>query len=176
MSYTPYKLVLLSSKSASSSASIAFTSTISSFYSSYFVRIRSVVPATNDKKLQMLWSTNNGSTYIGSGYQWGFRYAYAGSTGGRVGNASDSTIVINDFIDNGSGANANFDIQLFNMNQASKWPTCLTKGTVLNGGLLLSQNGFGGLASSNQINAIKLQMSAGNITSGNFYFYGVVEP
>jgi hypothetical protein len=34
----------------------------------------------------------------------------------------------------------------------------------------------GGNTGTAAINAIKLAMSAGNITSGSFYLYGVVEP
>lgn len=176
MSYTPSKMVLLSSQTASNSASISFTSLITSSYQTYFVTFRSILPASGSPQLYMLASTNNGSSYLNSGYQWCFNFTLP-SGEGRVASAADSQWVIDDLI--GSTANSSFngDLWLFNFNQASLFPTYMGNFQIWDGSsVFVTIRTGGGFGASNQINAVQFKMSSGNIASGTISLYGVVEP
>lgn len=61
-------LKLLNTQTASTSASLTFTSTyITSAYTSYLITFNNIIGATGGG-LQMSFSTNNGSSYLNSGY------------------------------------------------------------------------------------------------------------
>ncbi len=55
--------ILLESKTASSSATLDFTASITSSYDEYIVEFVSIAPATNAAELRMQVSTNGGSTW-----------------------------------------------------------------------------------------------------------------
>ena len=57
-------MVLLSTQTASASASISFTSLINSTYSKYIIEIYNLVTASDTVNLLMTASINNGSTYL----------------------------------------------------------------------------------------------------------------
>jgi hypothetical protein len=64
--------IFLNTQTASSSASLSFTSTyITSTYTRYVMIFSNISNASGTTVLNMDWSTNNGSTYLGSAYQSG---------------------------------------------------------------------------------------------------------
>ncbi len=175
MSFTPYQTVLLGSQTASNSASISFTSLITSAYSSYIVTIRSMLPQTDNKKLYLTASTDNGSTYISTTYGWGFTYTSSDAGNGSVWSNSDAQWVIDDFIGNAANSSFNCDIQLFNLAQASLFPSLTWDQIRLASDAYYRILGTGGFTSSKNINALKFAMDSGNIVSGTFSLYGVIE-
>lgn len=82
-------LVLIQSQVANNSASITFTTGITSTYSNYLLLMSNFKPATNNTIVQLTISTNGGSTYIATGYLSGIiGWAYNSST---IGNANTTT-------------------------------------------------------------------------------------
>lgn len=134
-------------------------------------------PQTNNTQLKMLFSINNGSTYLNANYMWTQGYSTASVTGTN-GSNSDTTFQIQDALNNTAILAPNFNFQFFNLNSASNVPYYISEGsTVDSSGSVLSRLwGSGAFSSVQQTNAIRFQMSSGNIVSGNFYMYGVVEP
>lgn len=61
-------LVLLSSQTVASVSTLSFTSLISSIYKSYFVSYYNFRPQTDNGTLRVQYSTDNGSTWIVTGY------------------------------------------------------------------------------------------------------------
>ena len=76
---------LLSTQTASSSASINFdSSVITTDYESYYVIINGLIPATNQTTLRFRFSTDNGSSYLSQNYA-------ARSSGGKAHTGADSS-------------------------------------------------------------------------------------
>src|SRR3569833_11598 len=89
-------LVLLEQHTASASASLVFTTCISSTYDEYQIQIVNLVPATNAVALYLAFSTDGGSTYdtTSGHYTWAQNYAIASSTGGNSGTTTGPGFVI----------------------------------------------------------------------------------
>jgi hypothetical protein len=64
-------LVFLQSQTASNSSSINFTSIISATYTTYLLVVSNCIPAVNLDEIDIQVSTNNGSTYLSTGYNTG---------------------------------------------------------------------------------------------------------
>lgn len=170
-----YRRVSLSKQTASNSSLIAFTSFVNAAYTSYFIRITNMLPVTDNTILQMFFSTDNGATYLAANYKWTQGFNTTVPNAGANGSSSASQFQIQNAIDN--AVPSNFLITLFNINHASIPPFYLSEGVIIdNGGTNLSAlRGGGGFSTANQVNAIKFQMSSGNISSGTFTLYGVIE-
>ena len=179
MSYTPKQLVLLSSQSASASSNISFTSIITSKYTSYLIKLRGVTFSANCS-LNIELSTNNGSSWLGSNYT--NQYTSAGLSG------ISTTSTVGDSFISGPGqydsalANNNLvmDVNLYNFGSASLL-NYVEYSSIFNfsaspGDCPIFWFQTQAYNSALSINAIRFVPDAGNITSGTFSFYGVVEP
>lgn len=160
------KLVLVSSQSASSSASIIFTGLTA--YTSYLLIIDNCQPATNTAFLQLEVSQNNGSSYLNSGYAAGVNYNAYNST--TMTNANSTALMrLTGPMSNAAIMGGTFNLHNLNIGNgmcldgAASWNDT-TLGTIAFGRC--------GGQSSTGINAVRLLMSSGNITSGNFKLYG----
>lgn len=176
MSYLPKQMVLLSSQTASTSAAISFTSAISSAYTTYVLKIKNMVPVTDNVAIHLLFSTDNGSTYLNSNYSWAYSTAYVSGLFGS-GSASDSKILLGDSLSNVSTKPCNGEVTLYNLN-TSNTPSCMSRLVYYNSpnpGIAEYFDG-GYNSTTTPVNAIRILVSSGNIASGNFYLYGVVEP
>lgn len=173
--FLPYKTALLATSTASSSASIDFTSKINSNYSTYLVRLRNVIPATNAVNLLLTFSTDNGSTFLSTNYKFGRLEAYANAENFVGGNAQASIILAANIRSTSQIINA--DIILFDLNSSTISPrvygiTSFWRSDVANFG---TNFGGGMNTTTTPVNAIRFAFSAGNITSGTFTLYGVNE-
>ncbi len=79
---------LVEQHTASSSASLDFTTCFSSAFDSYVFDLVNLLPATNGTLVQIRVSLDGGATYIATGepYQWGYGYS-----NGSTGNGADAT-------------------------------------------------------------------------------------
>jgi len=173
-------LVLLEHHTASTSASLDFTTFYSSTYDDYLVEIVNLLPATDQVTPIMLASTNGGSTWLG-----GTTYAYRelrytsstvtiasdgaaslpldGYAAGLVGNTA-----------NQGGLDARIAIRGLGSTTAYKKATVEAAFFDYAGGWAWM---VGSLAvkTTTAINALQLKMSSGNITSGDVRIYGFVK-
>lgn len=177
--YTPSTLVLLSSQTASSSASIVFTSKISTSYTSYLLTLRDIVVATNNNALLLTMSTDNGSTYLAStGYKYEIRVIKSANTAANINSTGTSSCQISPSLSSTTAKSYNADLQFFAMDQATFSPRF--------GGWGINQDDtssdfftsqiIGMNTTTTAVNAIKIISASGNITSGTFNLYGVLEP
>lgn len=162
-----FPLTLLNTQTASSSASLTFTSTyITSTYSSYFIKF-TLLTSSGSAQLQMTFSTDNGSSYLNSNY-------LAGATANTY-NATSWT--------------ANSSTTLCPLSSTSTWlgycgyilidiPT--SAAVIYSGKAMGWVSGSGSnfaLTGTNTgtttVNNIKFAYSSGNITSGSISLYGV---
>lgn len=162
---------LVSSATASSSASIEFTGLTSS-YTRYILQCYYLIPATDNVNLLLTVSTNNGSSYVATGYYYGNHTAT--SAGGTSSGADNTTSFV---IGNG----------LSNVSTEPFWGSCelnnvgVAQSMAINGtasSIDANSKGriyvHGGYVTSNSVNAIKVAMSSGNIASGTFKLYGLM--
>lgn len=163
-------IVLLSTQTASNSASISFTSLITSTYKNYFFMCRNVTPVTNNASLNLNWSTNNGTSYISTGYLSGCAFGgYNVTFNGNVN--STTTAIINVSMPNTASAGCNSTLWLMNL-QAGGYPSLYGHWTQTTGPVGLSNSVY---TTSTSVNAFQITCSTGNISTGTFSLYGIAE-
>lgn len=164
--------VLLQTQTASSSANINFTA-ISGTYTTYIVICSGVIPSTTGVQFQMLFSTNGGSSYLSTGYNAGIAI-YTTSTGPTF-TSSTTFYPLSGASDVTTGFPVSGQIFLYGLGIST---VPMATGTISianatpstgdkNGSLLC------GYGSAITVNALRFQMSSGNITSGTFSLYGL---
>ncbi len=171
--YSPFTQVLLDTQTASSSASLSFTSKITSAYSLYLVQFSNIIPATDATVLTLLFSTDNGSTYLSANYKWSYTILTSGGGNSLSNNNSDSSLSFGGDVSNSSSRGVNGYMNLY----------CLNTTNIANYSGIIGHYASGGTANQNiftgantgttAITAIKFQMSSGNIASGKIYLYGI---
>lgn len=173
---SPVGLVCLAVASASSSATIDFTSVIDSTYDEYVWEFINVVPASNSD-LWLRTSTDNGSSFAASAGN----YGYAGvktSTGTSPANHTSSSATqillapagvsttaahggisgtVRLFAPSGTASNKQVTFQIGMYDGTDQW----------------TLSGSGQRLATAAVNAVRFMMSTGNITSGLFKLYGV---
>jgi len=172
----PQRLCLLSSQSASSSSSIVFTQ-ISSNFTTYYLKIRKLLPATDNTALYIQFSTDGGATYITTAtYNWTTQGidTSGGNKSDRSISSTESMICNN--MSNTSTQPLYADIVLYNLNQSVVRPRWMAR-SMDTSSITLGQATYscGINTTTTAITAFKVYCSSGNIASGQFYFYGCNE-
>ena len=138
-----------------------------------FVKIRSLVPATNATFLSLTFSTNNGSTYLSSNYLWSNFFYTSNANGSSIFDASDTNISLTNATLSSTANGLNAEIYLFGFAQ-SVVATLMGKGSMIDSGGFAHGMEIGGMNSgTTAVNAIKFAMSSGNIASGTISLYGM---
>ncbi len=176
-------LVLVEQHTASSSASLNFTSCFTSAYDDYLIRITGLVPATNSAIPYLRVSTNGGSSYdSGANYDWSNTTIAVGTaTSGANGAANASAFKL--FTDSGSanGVSSSYPMDL---DLSIRNPLGSTYRKNLQGignavyAVGPSSYGFGFYAiytPTTAVNAFQILYSTGNIASGIVRVYGLTK-
>jgi hypothetical protein len=174
-------ITFISSQTASNSASISFTTGITSTYKAYKFVFVNINPATDDGKFEFNMSTDSGSNYNVTKTTTLFRaeHSEAGTGAGvsiRDGNdLAQSTAFQTLAIDIGNGADESSSGSLLLFNPSS---TTYVKHFIATMQLYQYNNisirdtsaGYGNTTSA--VNAIRFQMASGNF-DGTIYLYGI---
>lgn len=174
--------IQLESHTASSSATLNFTTCLSGTYPTYKFQFQNVVSATANVNLALRVSTNGGSTYDSTtaynagDHQIGFS-SLAGD-GAQFNEAVTSLpIGVTGVLTNaGAGVGVDGWMDLFNVNSTSVWKQFLWQVYVGNGNAhtgVYTAVGGGIWGSTSAVNAVQFFFSSGNITSGTIVCYGV---
>ena len=166
-------VVFISSTTISSStASVAFTGLSNSTYSYYILEFSNLY-LTSDDTLTIRLSSDNGSTYLTTGYNGILIYAGAGVGQYSISNGSPNTIAGYAQAVGTAAANtcAGF-IELHNVGVEGGIFTYRT-GNKSSANYAGYQAGSGGLYGNATYNAFRLQATSANISAGKFYLYGV---
>lgn len=168
--------VLISTGTASSSASIDFTG-LSTTYSAYKIIYNNVYPGTTGTQLTMLFSTDNGSSFITSNYQYTGMAQATGAYAATASTNSSSILLSNSVafftVTNTVGSG---EITLFNPagSQATKLISHTGCSYVGSSPVPATYTTMGMYVTASAVNAIRLQMSSGNIGTGTFKLYGIL--
>jgi hypothetical protein len=167
-------LTLLSTVTASASATVDIETTFSSTYDAYLIVASGVISATDgtsfDCRLKL------GGTYATSSYSHHSSITSAGSTAYSA-SASDTAatkILITDSIGNASDDSLNFTMTITNPSSTTKKKVVYWIGGSQHAGTSLKR--LTGAGSGNAITAltgVRFLAGSGNITSGTFRLYGI---
>ena len=162
-------ITLIETKTANASASIVFTDLVAK--GSYLLLMSSVIPATNSADFFLTYSNDNGGTYASSGYNFRLSsYVYNSTSLNNF--LSTANAIIGKRLSNGNTFSGYVElgytgnIKTTGAQGQAVWQDT-TLGTVFAFLGNFIGNGVVGL------NAIKLAMSSGNISTGTFSLYGV---
>ncbi len=191
-SATGHKKVLLSKMSGmhlltSGSASGATLDIVLTSYTAYRgikIFLSSLRPATDAVALWCRFSTDGGSSYDATGYDWGYMYLGSDDPAGSIPattstNVGSSTLIYlsSTNIGNGAAEGYNGEITLLNQTATAAWSRITHQGYYISsaatpkGGLIY---GGGAKETAQDTDAIRFLFSSGNITSGNYAVYGLV--
>lgn len=160
--------VFLSSATASSSATIDFTSDIDSTYNTYAFVFQDILPSTGFVEFRIRTSSNGGSSYDSGASDYTF-YLY------DAGGSSGSSYI--KFIETLSTSRISSGI-IFMMNPSASTPSNFLSisGTDKSSSVSGLELCSGYRDSNSAIDAVRFFMSSGDITSGTIYLYGVSKP
>lgn len=176
-SATTGSMVLLGSASASTQASVDFTSLSLSTYSAIRIIGTQIKPVTNNVTLSMRYSTA-GTFDTGSNYKSSlFRNtdAASGVSGSSAGTTSIAINSTSDQLGNGSFNTLNFDLLLYNpANTVQYHIATWHAGYYSTSSVLVSAPGTAlYTATVAAIDGVTFFMTSGNISTGLFYVYGI---
>lgn len=170
-----YKFI--SSAVASSSASVIFTG-LSSTYDKYVVIGTDILPATDTVSFYIRVSEDNGSSFkSGAGnYGWAQFITTDVPSNSSSGNASDTQITVFTVASNNTARPLAFEAGLYKFSGTSHGKLIQTDSVQRNiGPNAVRWAGMGNyIGSNNAVNAIQFLFSSGNIASGTFRLYGIV--
>lgn len=169
----------LNKQTASASATIQWTNTyITSAHRIYMIVIASVIPATDAQYLAMRVSIDNGSTWISGASTYQYSSAAIASASVSAGGSTGNTQIILSTIQQGSAADEYGDLVIWMfdpLNTATRTHFYYENGFHTTTTGLAHQTGSAAYKTAAATNAIQLYYTAGNIASGEFLLYGLLE-
>ena len=175
-------LTHIATQTASSSASVSFTSGIDSTYKEYIFYFVNIHPATNNQEFTFQGSTNSGSSY-GVTITSTFFQAYHAENGSATSLAynankdlaqSTSFQTIADTTGNGNDESASGFLHLFNPSSTTFVKHFISVDNhYYNGTYSINDYASGYFNTTSAIDAIQFKMASGNIDSGQILLFGL---
>ncbi len=161
-------LVYIGSGTASSSATLDFT-TLSSSYDEFIVKLVNVTPATDNVDLYLRFSIDGGSTFE------------AGASDYKSGSTAATAITLAVTVSNDTGrAGVSGTIGIFGVHSTSKHKKVeahtayfVTSGDVASANINTAWATSSATLLNNNVDAIRFLFASGNIASGEIHLYGV---
>lgn len=174
----PGNEILLSTQTAATTATLDYTSKINnSLYEYYKFLIISVKPATDTANLLLLFSIDNGSTWLGStGYKWS-RY-FANSAGvGQNNSTGDSSIQLGASLGTNTGEGVSGVLYYYPSSApGTTYQQCFWNMSNYNSAASLYKYSGAGLnTTTSAIDAVQFKMSSGDISTGTINMYGILK-
>jgi hypothetical protein len=176
-------LTLLSTQTASASATISFTTGLDSTYDEYIFKFINIHPATNSVSLTFNMSTDGGSNYnVTKTTTWFYATHNEADTSTNLIYStafdlaqSTANKVIGYNIGNGSDESASGELTLFNPSSTTYVKHFIARvNSYLQPDSFATQVFTAGYANTTSaVNAVRFQMSSGNIDDGVIKLYGV---
>ncbi len=168
---------LLSTQTASSNATLDFTSVITSDFDTYMFVLQDIIPATDATDLRMRTSTDNGSTFDSGASDYttaGFANHDGTASLVALNNTGSAHVSIGVSVGNASGEAYNGIVYLFNPLGSSVHKTGRYLSNFINStpNLQIYDGAFRRVTNAD-VDAVRFYMSSGNITSGAIRCYGL---
>ena len=176
-------LVLLSTQTASSSATISFTSNIDSTYKEYIFKFTNIHPANNDVDLTFNGSTDSGSNYNVTKTTTMF-HTYHDEADNNTALAYDTSPdlaqstafqVIHQGVGNGNDNSSAGFLHLYDPSNTTFVKHFMTDSNRLSSGGFCVRTFIGGyFNTTSAIDAVQFKMSGGDMDAGTIKMYGVL--
>jgi len=174
-------LKLISSQTASASASISFTSGIDSTYKTYLFKFINIHPSVNDTDITFQGSTNGGSSYGVTLTSTNFQAYHFESDSSSLGYEpaydlaqSTSYQILNHSIGTDNDQSASGTLYLFSPSNTTFVKHFIYRGSCYHAADLEVDAYIAGyFNTTSAINAIDFKMSSGNIDAGTIHMYGI---
>ena len=178
-------ITLISSQTASSSASISFTTGLTSTYKAYKFVFVNCHPASDDINFEFNGSTDSGSnynvtkttTFVDSFHQEaGADYAFGYAAGRDLAQSTSFQQISGYQLQNDNDSSVSGSLTLFNPSSTTYVKHFISDANSVGNG---AAHGpwralmAGYFNTTSAINAIRFQMSSGNIDAGTIYLYGI---
>ena len=177
-------LTLLGTGTASDSASLAFTSMMTSTYTVYLMVFEALLPATNGTLPYLYLSEDNGSSYTTSDMRYivpAVFYVGSGSPSGNSGNSEASGAnfwrLTGGTLSNAANQGMSGHVWIYdtqNNSSLSRMAGTLIYSSDTTHNQLSANESYGNTVSATDKDAVKVEMNSGNIASGTVKLYGVV--
>ena len=175
-------MTLISEQTASSSATIDFTSGIDSTYDSYVFKFYDIHPSGNNTEFDVLFSSNGGSGYGLTKTTTAFYAlhneadsvtAFTYSTGTDLAQSTSAkNLMVN--VGDGNDESGAGTMQLFNPSSTTFVKHFIANVNIYDeGAQTVNRYTAGYVNTISAINAVRFQMSSGNIDSGVIKLYGI---
>lgn len=173
----PGKLELIETQTVSSVSAVEFTDLQESTYNVHFVTVNDFTISTSGPASALVQvSTNGGTSYVSSGYQ------YANQTGNTVGtfnevkNTSSSYIFLsNRGLNNSSLRNHNGYFYIYNAGDSSKYTFITNQSFGYYDTQVQTMFGSSVYPTANTVNAFKVFMVGNTIGTADISLYGIAE-
>lgn len=168
-------LVLLEQHTAASSASLDFTSFISSAHDEYLIELINVIPATNGADLRFRVSTDSGVSFDSSAnYYYGiWGTPNSGAAAAVQGNSATSAAVFTSLSNTREGVSGT--MRLFNPLGSGLHRSWILSVVAWQAGAVYGGSGMGLWNLTTPVDACQFLYSSGNIASGTIRAYGVAK-
>jgi hypothetical protein len=163
-------LTFISSTTASSSATVSFTGLAT--YDQFIIALSDVKLASGNT-FRLLFSTDNGATYLSTSYFFSTTGAITNAGNVNNGGASAAQILLNSAQPISATNSISGNVNLFGLPSASVRPMGTSQLCSFDSGNTTISNTAFGHATAQTINAVRFQANTGNIASGTFRLYGV---
>ena len=174
-------ITLISSQTASASASLSFTTGIDSTYRTYLFKFINIHPSVNDTDITFQGSTNGGSSYGVTLTSTNFQaYHFESDTTGLSYETgydlaqSSSYQILNHSIGTDNDQSASGTLYLFSPSDTTFVKHFIYRGSCYHAADLEVDAYIAGyFNTTSAINAINFKMSSGNIDAGTIHMYGI---
>lgn len=168
-------MTLLASGSVSSAATLDFVLTSYTAFRGISFLLDNFTPATDGTELEMRFSTDGGSTYISSGYN--YAVGIRPDTGAVTALASGSAGQLAIAYPIGNASNEGYSGQIWLPGQArsAAWPRIFHTGYFIDNAATPTGEtctGGGANETAQDVDAVRFLFSSGNIASGFYAMYG----
>jgi len=176
-------MVLLATETASSSATVSFTSGIDSTYKEYIFKFIDIHPEETDRNFTVNFSADSGSNYNVTKTTTFFR-AYHGesdspatleyATGSDIAQGTGEQVLINGIKNDADGTGVGF-LHLFNPSSTTFVKPFISTTNMMQDNVQSFEANIAGYCNTTSaVDAVQFKMSSGNIDAGTIKMYGVV--
>jgi len=168
-------VVLLSTATISNDATIEFTSLIDSTYDDYMVTFTNVIPASSGGRLQLAFSSNNGSSYLGASYRYALDGGSDASGAYNYGSASNSIVELITLLDSTASYGASGYLRLQGLASGAFAVATSAISHLRSTAFQITNTAATYFGDTNAIDAIRFNNNVGNLSSGTIRLFGITK-
>ena len=155
---------------------IQFTNIKEDIYDVHLLQVRNLHKVSGSTLIQTRFSTNSGSSYISSGYQYAYQRCQANGSFQEDKSSSTSSILLANATGSSTNEVSNFYCYLYNLGNSAKYSFVTSQNVYNISSTLATSFGGGVLAQANTVNAFQLQSNVANIfASAEIKLFGIKE-